>query len=101
MKQNAHQKIITGNDLLSGEVVYLTASGSWTDTHQAASLIGSSEMAEARLAEIIAEDTTVVGPYIADATLNEFNAATPVHFREVFRATGPTNRVLGKQVQNV
>lgn len=101
MKQSAHQKIITGNDLLSGEVVYLSAIGNWTRLHEAAGLLASSEVAEARLAEIVAQDTTVVGPYIADATQNEFDATVPVHFREVFRATGPTNRWLGKQVQNV
>ena len=104
VQQTANPKIITGNDLLSGEVVYLSHTGNWACWHYEAAPFATADVAEAKLAEIMAQDTSVVGPYVAEATLDSRNIAAPVHFRDVFRATGPTNRALGKQVlepQNV
>lgn len=88
-------KIVTANDLLSGEVVYLSASGNWSTLHSDAVVLDDIQ-ADARLAEVQKFDTSVVGPYLAGAAQGD-NAPSPIHFREVFRTKGPSNRHLGKQ----
>lgn len=97
MNKVDHAKIITANDLLSGEVVYLTKSGQWSPNHSDAILIGDTSTGDTRLVEIQNLDVTVVGPYLADAARSEDGVSSPVHFREVFRTMGPSNRLLGKQ----
>jgi hypothetical protein len=78
-------------------VVYLTKSGAWALRHKAAILFKDVAEATIRLAEIARTDTSVVGPYVAAARLGKYQTAEPVHFREAFRATGPSNRFIGKQ----
>lgn len=97
MKKVDFAKIITANDLLSGEVVYLTKSGQWSPNHSDAILIDDKSTGNERLAEIQNLDMSVVGPYLADAARSGDDASSPIHFREVFRTKGPSNRLLGKQ----
>ena len=90
-------QIITANNLLSGEVVYLTSSETWSTKHSDASVFGSDKEANHRLASVLQTDTSVVGPYLAFAKTNTGKSPEPVHFREVFRTIGPSNRFIGKQ----
>ena len=96
MTIEANAQIITANDLLSGEVVYLSASGDWSPKHGDAVLFNN-DQADTRLNEVQASDQSVVGPYLAGATQGG-DAPAPIHFREVFRTKGPSNRFLGKQI---
>lgn len=89
-------KVVTANTLRSGEVVYLTAAGEWAPCHEAAELIEDEATAEARLAAALAQNTVVVGPYLADATPGA-TGPEPVHIREAFRTRGPSNYHHGKQ----
>lgn len=97
MEKAKFAKIITANDLLSGEVLYLTNSGQWSPNHSGAVLINDKSTGSARLEEIQKLDMSVVGPYLADAACSDDNISSPIHFREVFRSKGPSNRRLGKQ----
>ena len=99
MTAKSAQKIITANDLLSGEVVYLTASGKWSHVHTDALMFDDTK-AGARLAEVQRRDTAIVGAVLAGAAMGA-NGPSPIHFREVFRATGPSNRLIGKQAHTV
>lgn len=90
-------KLITANDLLSGEVVYLTASGAWSRSPDNAEMLHDDSTEAQRLAEVLEADTSVIGPYLAQATRRDDGAIVPSHFREVFRTTGPSNRFIGKQ----
>ncbi len=89
------QYVLTANDLLLGDVIYLDKSNSWTRFLTCAKVFESKEEAEAALAEA-SIDTNLIGPYLA--TIDEQNGE-PVanHFREEFRATGPSNYFHGKQ----
>ncbi len=89
MSQGFTPKIVTANDLLTGDVVYLTADGGWTRNHAGSGLLTDKALAQARLKQANANAHTV-GAYLADA-LPAPNGPRPVHFREVFRATGPSN----------
>ena len=97
MKYETSQTIITANDLLSGEVVYLTSSGKWSPDHGDAIAFDEMHLAKAHLDDVQRLDQSIVGPYLAGAAIDGNLAPSPVHFREVFRTRGPSNRALGKQ----
>jgi hypothetical protein len=89
-------KVVTANALLEGDVVYLTRFGDWTRHHAEADLIEDAATAEIRLLEAQALAHEAVGPYLADAKRGP-KGPEPVHFREAFRARGPSNHAHGKQ----
>ncbi len=89
-------KVVTANDLKSGDVVYLSADGHWVGRHKDAELLRDAAYAAKRLNFAEEQQAQVVGAYLADATTGAHGPA-PVHFREVFRARGPSNYFHGKQ----
>ena len=89
-------KIVTANALLEGDVVYLTADDSWTRRISEAELIDDEAHAEIRLLDAEMRSDEVVGPYLADARRSD-DGPRPAHFREDFRARGPSNYAHGKQ----
>lgn len=89
-------KVVTANDLVSGEAVYLTDAGRWSPRHADAELLTDEAEAELRLLEAAAQEDRIVGPYLADARPGPAGPE-PVHFREVFRTRGPSNYAHGKQ----
>ena len=91
-------KVVTANALIEGDVVYLTADDRWVRDHREAELIEDEAKAKTRLIGAERRSNEVVGPYLADALLSPEGPA-PVHFREMFRATGPSNYPHGKQAQ--
>jgi hypothetical protein len=96
MKARFVPKVVTGNDLLQGDVVYLTADDRWTRHHNEAELIDDEAHADVRLLAATSVAPEVVGIYLADAQSGS-DGPEPVHFREVFRTKGPSNYAHGKQ----
>lgn len=88
-------KVITANALIEGDVIYQTPFG-WTRNLEEAEVFTDEAHAELRLIEAHAETAHVVGVYLADVKLDGA-IPVPVHFREAFRATGPSNYAHGKQ----
>ena len=86
-------KVLTANHLLEGDVVYLGASGAWVRDLKDAEILTAEADAQIRLIEAEQQVDTVVGVYLADVTAD----GRPTHFREDFRATGPSNYAHGKQ----
>lgn len=91
-------KVVTANRLLEGDVVYLAANDAWVTDHAKAELIEDEAHAQIRLLEAERQPDVVVGAYLADAKPGA-NGPEPVHFREAFRATGPSNYAHGKQAE--
>ena len=89
-------KVVTANDLLSGEAVYLTEDDRWSADHGAAELITDEAEAQLRLLAAEAQGGRVVGAYLADARPGP-HGPEPIHFREAFRTRGPSNYAHGKQ----
>jgi hypothetical protein len=89
-------KIVTANALLEGDVVYLTADDRWSRHLSEAELIEDEAHAQLRLLKAEAQKQVVVGVYLADAKAGP-DGPEPVHFREAFRARGPSNYLHGKQ----
>ncbi|MEW9918621.1 DUF2849 domain-containing protein [Marimonas sp. MJW-29] len=88
-------KVITANALLEGDVVYLAPDG-WTRDLAQAEVLTDEADADLRLIEASAQSDRVVGVYLADVTVED-GVPHPTHFREDFRATGPSNYAHGKQ----
>ncbi len=89
-------KVVTANALLEGDVVYLTADDRWSRKLSEAELIEDEAHAQIRLLDAQAQKSVIVGAYLADARAGE-NGPEPAHFREAFRAKGPSNYAHGKQ----
>jgi hypothetical protein len=98
MSRGFSPKVVTANDLLTGEVVYLTADDRWTPHHHEAELIEDEAEAQLRLLAAEARAHEVVGAYLADARRGP-RGPEPVHFRELFRTRGPSNYFHGKQAE--
>ncbi len=80
-------QIVTSNHLIKGDSIYLTRSGTWSRCAADAVLLLDATDAAAHLAQANRQTDIHVGAYLADAS----------HFRESFRAVGPSNYFHGKQ----
>ena len=96
MSVAAISKVVTANDLRSGEVLYLRFPHSWTPELAKASVIKYNDLAKASLAFVQGQPNTVVGSYLSDV-IDERDGPRASHFRERFRSTGPSNYRHGKQ----
>ena len=92
-------KVVTANALLEGDVIYLTDNDTWTRDHAKAELIEDEAHSQIRLLFGDAH-SDAVGAYLADAQDGP-NGPEPAHFRESFRARGPSNYAHGKQEREV
>jgi len=88
-------KVVTANALLEGDVVYQTASG-WTRDLREAEVLTDEADADLRLIDASQQQELIVGAYLADV-VHDNGIPAPSHFREAFRATGPSNYAHGKQ----
>ena len=95
MSKSFTPKVVTANDLLKGDVIYQTAMG-WTRALTDAEILTDEAHADLRLIEGSQQIADVVGVYLIDVTLDG-TAPQTTHFREAFRAKGPSNYVHGKQ----
>ncbi|MBV0911511.1 DUF2849 domain-containing protein [Anianabacter salinae] len=96
MSRRFTPKVVTANDLIEGDVVYLSSNDVWVRELHRAELIDDEAHADLRLLHAQGQPGIVVGAYLADAKAGP-NGPEPVHFRETFRATGPSNYAHGKQ----
>lgn len=95
MSKSFTPKVVTANDLLKGDVIYQTATG-WTRALTDAEILTDEAHADLRLIEGSQQIADVVGVYLMDIALDS-TAPQTTHFREAFRAKGPSNYVHGKQ----
>lgn len=98
MSRRFTPKVVTANDLLLGDVIYLTDADTWSRDHSKAELIEDEAHGDLRLLFASQQSGAVVGAYLADARPGP-NGPEPVHFREAFRAKGPSNYAHGKQTE--
>lgn len=88
-------KVVTASLLREGDVVYLDAADVWVRDLASAELIDDEAIAQLRLLDAERQRDVVVGAYLADVTAGR-HGPEPVHFREAFRAAGPSNYAHGK-----
>jgi hypothetical protein len=87
--------VITANALLEGDVVYL-GTRDWVRDLDDAEILTDEAVADIRMLEASAQSDLVVGVYLAEVDISG-GTPKPNHFREAFRATGPSNYPHGKQ----
>jgi hypothetical protein len=95
MSKSFTPKVVTANDLLKGDVIYQTGTG-WTRALADAEILTDEAHADLRMIEGSQQIADVVGVYLMDVALDG-TAPQTTHFREAFRAKGPSNYVHGKQ----
>ena len=88
-------KVVTANDLLIGDVVYQTATG-WSRDLADAEVLSDEAHADLRMIDASQQIDRVVGVYLMDIDADG-GALHTKHFREAFRARGPSNYAHGKQ----
>jgi len=93
-------KVITSNDLLEGDVIYLAPNGEWVREIGKALLYEDENEANRALEVADLQRDRHVGAYLADARIDDEGRPDPVHYREVFRTRGPTNYFHGKQTES-
>ncbi|MGB4114633.1 MAG: DUF2849 domain-containing protein [Yoonia sp.] len=89
-------KVITANALLEGDAIWFTEDNTWSRNIAEAELITDEAHGDIRLLEAKADQSIVVGVYLAEAKKTD-NGPAPTHFREAFRTRGPSNYSHGKQ----
>lgn len=92
-------KVLTANDLLSGDVIYWDENGDWVLEFEDALYLDTEKLAFHVLRLAQKQGLEIVGAYLADAELGANDKPRPAHFREDFRATGPSNYHHGKQAE--
>lgn len=85
--------LISANDLLSGEVVYLADQAEWTRELAQAVCIDNEQAAEQARQSAELQHDKIVGPIVVGATYHAGeNKLMLNHFRDRFRDSGPTHR---------
>jgi len=98
MARTFSPKVVTGNALIEGDVVYQTADDGWTRDLAHAEVLSDEAQANLRLLMAEGQPEVIVGAYLADVTPGT-DGPMPIHFREGFRRTGPSNYFHGKQAE--
>ncbi|THH38827.1 DUF2849 domain-containing protein [Aliishimia ponticola] len=88
-------QVVTANHLIEGDVIYQTATG-WTRDLREAEVLDDEAHAQIRLMDAMHQHGSVVGAYLAEIKQGP-DGPEPAHFREAFRARGPSNYHHGKQ----
>jgi hypothetical protein len=100
MSRRFTPKVVTANRLLEGDNVWLTEDDRWSTDIREAELIEDEAHADIRLLFAQSQKGVIVGAYLADAKAGA-EGPEPTHFREAFRARGPSNYPHGKQAETV
>ncbi|MEO1657915.1 MAG: DUF2849 domain-containing protein [Pseudomonadota bacterium] len=96
--KNTGTKVITANHLFSGEVIYWTADGSWTEDLLSAVILEGDTALEA-LQAATADEARAVGPYLMDVEADHAPSGRG-RLREEIRDAGPTiHPQFGRQAQ--
>ena len=83
--------VLTANDLVAGDVVFLDAAGGWTRRLDSARLFEDGTEAKRCLAAAELQEDAVIDPYLAEVLPGDRHGAQPVRLREAIRAAEPTD----------
>ena len=83
-------QMITANRLKDGAVVYLDAHKEWTrQVNQGEALKNATAESRMPIAQQAVDDQIVVAPYLIEVQIAD-DRITPIRYREIIRADGPT-----------
>jgi len=84
--------LISANELLSGDVIYLTSTGDWSRSLSDALCVDDKSAVASKVQQLEAEQNRVLGPILVEARVNPDGTLALQHFRDRFRESGPTHR---------
>lgn len=93
-------KIVSANDLMDGDVVYLTEQFEWSRQITTAAIANDEAAADSLLAKGEERQDLIVGAYLLDVAIDDNGTPAPTHFREKYRLNGPSIDYLAPQSQN-
>ena len=97
MKSNKFSSVVvSANDLLTGDVVFLTNKSTWTTNIQEALIIKKKAESYRWLLEARFQRSRVVGPYLVELETDK-NVISFSAFKERLRYYGPSNYFHGKR----
>ncbi|MFT6301410.1 MAG: hypothetical protein ACI9XK_004343 [Granulosicoccus sp.] len=82
--------LISANDLLTGGVVYMTPTSGWSRVLSDAFTISEKSVALSHLANLVSDQSIVLGHTLVEANLHTDGALTLSHYRDRIREDGPT-----------
>ena len=94
--------VLSANDLLEGDVVFLSRNGGWTRDPAGARIADDPETATAMEADAARDfkANRIVDPYLVPVRVEPNGMAVALHFREAIRQKGPsTHPDFGKQTE--
>lgn len=91
--------VVSGQNLLTGEVVYLSATG-WAYALKSARIFDVESEVTLTLETIQTQDRLILFPEKLRILRGADGRPTPDNFREAIRAIGPSNRFHGKQAES-
>lgn len=94
-------KIVSANDLMDGDVVYLTAQDTWSRLITEAAIAQDEAAADTLLAKGEERQDLIVGAYLLDVAISGNGAPSPTHFREKYRLNGPSIDYMAPQKQSL
>jgi hypothetical protein len=85
--------LISANDLLLGDVVYLSGQSTWTRELTGAEFFISEQAAEQARIQAESQSNQVIGPIVVAASWHASDQRVELdHYRDRFRESGPTHR---------
>lgn len=94
-------KIVSANDLMDGDVVYLSTLNTWSRLITEAAIAQDQAAADALLADGEKRQDLIVGAYLLDVAIGSDGTPSPTHFREKYRLNGPSIDYLAPQKQSL
>lgn len=87
-------RVLTANDLLSGDVVYFTKARKWSRSLDDALLADTPEDVKVLEALVTSGEVeaATASAYVVDLTRQDDGKVRPAHYREAIRTFGPTVR---------
>ncbi|MGK0231911.1 MAG: hypothetical protein ACI9US_004594, partial [Gammaproteobacteria bacterium] len=92
--------LISANDLLMGGVVYLTPTMGWSRVLLEAFTVRKKSVALSQLASLVADQSTVIGHTLVEASLHADGTLSLLHYRDRIREGGPTRETLPALLNN-
>jgi ABC-type Fe3+-hydroxamate transport system substrate-binding protein len=83
--------VVTANNLLDGQVVYLSNHHQWRGALKTALIVETQEQAEQLLAKAQSQTEQIVGPYLIEVSCSVGGTPRPTHLREWIRVLGSSH----------
>ena len=86
---NSVGQVVTANDLLTGDVIYVAAGCQWSRNINDALILNDEQAVNCTLEQAQRQTLEVVDPYLVSVEPDAYGNIVPLHYREQIRVNGP------------